>query len=732
MTDRYEFVEELGQGGFAVVWKALDRKLGRTVAIKKLHSDQDSIVIERFRREAQVIAQLNHRNVVGVYDVAEDVASDQGNEIWLVMEYIGGGSLRDYLKQKGKLEISEAVTLFKGIAQGLAYAHRKNLVHRDIKPANILLKQDGEELVPKIVDFGLAQAGRNSELSMSGYGLGTPYYMPPEQQRDAKSVNHTADIYALGKVLYEMVSGQIPDTLDPEEISNPKLSKIIFKCTKSRPEERFFSVDELCRALEVLEGKKQKVEQKSVMSSSVQCPACGLENSADVSFCSGCGAGLYRICPECGRKDFADSRYCSSCGTDVDGFLDSREVLSRMQKHAENKKWSRVVKEFGEWDDQIRLYGEKGKALCADINRAVAVAKQSIEQIEQLSQNVKKLDESIDSKEAEGGQDVVEALQNLRELMSTLSQLSKLDKPSDEQLQIKRKAKERIDRIAADEDLRAEKRKSRMRWVLLSAVAGMVVSAVAGGQIGRFRTKTEWRQAEDLQQAIKVNMGIKTLKAENGLEMEFMPIPAGEFVMGENTRYEHGEVVEKPFWVAKTEVSQLQWRQVMGSCPSVIHEGLSLPIENVKWEEALAFCEKLTEIGRQSGDLPEGYVYTLPTEVQWEYACKAKVSGDYCFGSNVTKLRKYACWSGNSKGKTRPVGTGYPNAWGLFDMHGNVWEWCIAEGRTMAEESSVDTGHVCRGGAWESEWWRCRADSFREFADVHSRGIGVRVVMVSL
>lgn len=248
-AERYELLEELGRGGFAVVWKAQDKKLGRTVAIKKLHPECDGMAVSRFKREAQSIAQLNHRNVVGVYDVGQD-----GDDIYLVMELVEGGTLRDLLKQKGKLSLEQALPLFKGIAQGLAYAHRKNLVHRDIKPANILLQRDGSSAdhhVPKIVDFGLAQAGRDSELSMSGYGLGTPYYMPPEQRRDAKSVNHTADIYALGKVLYEMVTGEIPDNVDPSVIPPPpELSGIIFKCIKSKPEDRFFSVDDLLRELD--------------------------------------------------------------------------------------------------------------------------------------------------------------------------------------------------------------------------------------------------------------------------------------------------------------------------------------------------------------------------------------------------------------------------------------------------------------------------------------------------
>jgi len=283
LSERYELGEVIGRGGFASVFRATDKKLGRTVAIKKLHPEQaDSVTMARFLREGISIAGLNHRNIVQVYDVGEDPSD---GSLYLVMELIEGGSLYDLLKKRGKLELPEAMELFKGIAQGLSHAHRKNLVHRDIKPANILLHSEGETIVPKIVDFGLAQAGRESELSMSGYGMGTVVYMPPEQRRDAKSVNHTADVYALGKVLYEMVSGESPDTLDPSEIPPPKeLADIIFKCTKPKPEDRFFSVDEVLQALEknkiCIRADKKKIEEKRVVEKISHEPSIGDEKKS--------------------------------------------------------------------------------------------------------------------------------------------------------------------------------------------------------------------------------------------------------------------------------------------------------------------------------------------------------------------------------------------------------------------------------------------------------------------
>lgn len=252
---RYEIIEKLGQGGFAVVYKARDRKLDRLVAIKRLLPDRlqgasGQQALERFQREAQAIAKLNHRNIVNVYDHDQDA-----DGYYIVIEYVDGGNLMDYLKaQDGKLPVTEAVRLMKGVAKGLAYAHRKNLVHRDIKPTNILIGKEEGQVIPKIVDFGLARLGAESELSRTGYGMGTPYYMPPEQGRDAKSVNHTVDIYAFGKTLYELVTGEIPDNIDPHAVPPPpELARIILKCVRSNPEDRYFSAEELISALEGVE-----------------------------------------------------------------------------------------------------------------------------------------------------------------------------------------------------------------------------------------------------------------------------------------------------------------------------------------------------------------------------------------------------------------------------------------------------------------------------------------------
>jgi formylglycine-generating enzyme required for sulfatase activity/serine/threonine protein kinase len=387
IAERYELLEEIGRGGFAAVYKARDRKLNRTMAIKRLLADKsgDAHTVERFKREAQAIAALNHRNIVQVFDHDRD-----GDGYYIVMEYVEGGTLRDHLKGKGKLSVEESLKLMRGICQGLALAHRKNLVHRDIKPANILLHQDDGELVPKIVDFGLARAGFDSSHSLSGYGMGTPYYMPPEQRRDAKSVNHTADIYALGKTLYEMLTGEIPDTLDADKIPPPpQLVKIINKCCKAKPEERYFSVDELLRELEAVGGGHMAATPVTVTTGNV-CPACGRANHEEAKFCEACGGGLTRLCPECEKEYSVQKKFCTACGTDGHGFLSTQDTLKRMERFSSEKNWSRVTKEYDLLAKEVRLPGKKGRKLRETIQALNQQAAANQARVQELRQSLEK------------------------------------------------------------------------------------------------------------------------------------------------------------------------------------------------------------------------------------------------------------------------------------------------------------------------------------------------------
>ena len=203
LDGRYKVGRPLARGGMATVYEAIDTRLGRTVAIKVMHPmfAADSDFVARFNREARSAAGLSHPNVVAVYDQGSD-----GDTVFLAMEYVPGGTLRDLLRHRGRLTPGEALPLYEQMLSALASAHRAGLVHRDVKPENVLITDDGRV---KVADFGLARAVASTTNHTSGLVIGTVSYLSPEQV-DRGVADARSDVYAAGIVLYEMLVGEKP------------------------------------------------------------------------------------------------------------------------------------------------------------------------------------------------------------------------------------------------------------------------------------------------------------------------------------------------------------------------------------------------------------------------------------------------------------------------------------------------------------------------------------------
>ncbi|HEX2288292.1 MAG TPA: protein kinase, partial [Gaiellaceae bacterium] len=177
IAGRYELVELIGRGGMSSVWKAHDRLLDRTIAIKLLHEQftQDEEYVERFRREARSVAQLSHPNIVTVIDRGED----EGRQ-YIVFEYVEGENLKQLIERSGPLPVRDALLLTLQMARALGFAHERGLIHRDVKPQNVLLNEDGQ---PKVTDFGIARSVDVEGVTITGTVLGTSEYIAPEQAR---------------------------------------------------------------------------------------------------------------------------------------------------------------------------------------------------------------------------------------------------------------------------------------------------------------------------------------------------------------------------------------------------------------------------------------------------------------------------------------------------------------------------------------------------------------------
>ena len=203
LDKRYELLEHIGSGGMAEVYKAKDLILERLVAVKILNSQYagDTEFVQRFHREARGAARLSHPNIVGVYDVGED-----DGRHYIVMELVEGQTLKNMIAEKGKLDVEEALHIAKKIASALEMAHKNNLVHCDIKPHNILVTANG---AVKVADFGIARAVSSSTLTYNDTVVGSVHYFSPEQAKGT-AITPKSDVYSLGVVLYEMLTGQLP------------------------------------------------------------------------------------------------------------------------------------------------------------------------------------------------------------------------------------------------------------------------------------------------------------------------------------------------------------------------------------------------------------------------------------------------------------------------------------------------------------------------------------------
>lgn len=264
----YHVVAPIGAGGMATVYRGYQPSLGRQVAIKVLASEwtRDPLFRERFSREARAIAQLSHPNILPVYDSGED---KETGALYFVMQLVEGGTLAHRMGQA--LDVQAAVRITAQVARALDYAHKRGLVHRDVKPANVLLTPEGH---PLLADFGIARLMEGTHLTQTGASLGTPSYMSPEQAQGSP-VDHRADIYALGVMAYEMLTGQLPFRADtpvgllhqhayapppPLRSLRPGLSraleKAVMRALAKDPAQRYASAGEFADALEAAVSDK--------------------------------------------------------------------------------------------------------------------------------------------------------------------------------------------------------------------------------------------------------------------------------------------------------------------------------------------------------------------------------------------------------------------------------------------------------------------------------------------
>ena len=362
----YRILAPLGQGGMARVYRAYQESLDREVAVKVLPPwyAADRNFVDRFNLEAKLVARLSHPNIVTVHD-----ASEQNGHLYIVMQLVDGGTLKqrlDQLHMQGyTMDAVEAVPIFVQLANALNYAHEQGVVHRDVKPVNVLMDRSGR---PILSDFGIAKvlASTKDALTRPGAGVGTPEYMSPEQCLGG-AVDGRADIYALGALLFEALTGQTPflgenypalahshiyeapprPTLLKPAIS-PLLEQIILTALMKNPAQRYQHASDMAEALEYTQPRLSTGHHLAVhtqpfttpvmplhretvlpdysvpqpgygtpyQTGMYACPNCRQLNKAQVRFCTKCGFPMNR-CATCGGQNPANNRFCTRCGSSL-------------------------------------------------------------------------------------------------------------------------------------------------------------------------------------------------------------------------------------------------------------------------------------------------------------------------------------------------------------------------------------------------------------------------------
>ena len=269
LDGKYRIDSFVTAGGMGSVYRAVHVMLDKTVAVKVIKSElvTSDEVVARFLREARATSNLNHPNIVSVYDLGQT----PDGTLYIAMEFIDGPSLKDVIRRNGPLTPLESIDILRQVASALSSAHRKQIVHRDLKSDNLMLASEGARRIVKLVDFGIAKTFDDStQLTAAGYMLGTPHYMSPEQAA-GKPVDHRADLYSLGVILYEMLTGEVPfgdaaltsvlvrlateippppSARRPDRGVPPSLDAVAMRCLEKDPDRRFHSADEFADALE--------------------------------------------------------------------------------------------------------------------------------------------------------------------------------------------------------------------------------------------------------------------------------------------------------------------------------------------------------------------------------------------------------------------------------------------------------------------------------------------------
>ena len=664
---RYVLESELGAGGMGVVWRARDAELDEPVALKFLPEvvARDDAAVDELKDETRHARHLTHPNIVRIHQFERE-----GAIAAVSMELVEGVTLTKLrLEQPGKIFAVESLApLVAQLCAALDYAHgQAKIVHRDIKPANILVTRDN---VVKVTDFGIARSLLENSARLTGTvggASGTILYMSPQQVRGRKP-KETDDLYSLGAMLYELLTGKPP-------FFRGDLYSMRMQILKNTPLPLAVQRAEL----EIVGGPIPQAWSATILACLAKEPEGRPQSAGEVAQRLGikrAGSEWQRPAGPAGPSGLRRGRRIVLLAAATALGLG---ILATVFWHRPPEGPSASA-EIGRVDLKTQSEPPASATLPALPAAAPARPGEFVVTIDPADASARLSLGPLSNLEVTNGRAVLK------------------DLPDGEQ----------------ELSVQAPGYQRYTTRVTVKGGRGNVearLMPMRGAEEGRTWTVPE-------------------------LNMEMPYIFPGTFTMGS----ESGASDEKPLtrvtltrgcWMGKTEVTQSQWQALTGKNPSTF-PGADRPVEQVSWDEAMEFCHILTERERSEGRLPEGCVYTLPTEAQWEDVCRAGTAGDY-----AGDLGGMAWFGGSRSETTHAVAQKQPNGWGFFDMHGNVSEWCRDwyagyPGGSVTDPMGAPSGsaRVIRGGSWSDAPQTCRSAS-RHWSQpgFRSSGVGFRVAL---
>ncbi len=724
----YRLLEKLGEGGMGAVYKAVHTRLDKIVALKMLPQSHkaNQWVVSRFDREMKAIGRLNHPNIVQAYD-----AREIGGTRFLVMEYVDGVDLSAVVERCGPLGIAEACEVARQTALGLQAAHEHGLVHRDIKPSNLMLavsrqpsgvssqrKDDLEKLMAescpltasvKILDLGLArfQPGRapGGEVTSAGQIMGTADYIAPEQVSDSHNVDIRADIYSLGCTLFKLLTGEVlfgdaqyegffdkmmAHVLKPtppiralrSEVPEP-LAAVIDRMLAKQPGERFSTPVEVAEALAPFAAGARLAALWRESEARAPAPA-PTEKAALPT------AESYSTAPRTTAKGPGDAVLAAG-----------REAVGRETQ--QQGRWPLLrVRPILAWSLGLILLAAGGFV----VSRAIAPGGREIEEPAAYAP----FDAATTTASTPQGETTPSATKAAPPKSAAKTPEPPAKPPP-------RKPRRTLPGVAPPRAVApfdaGQAKKHQDAWAKYLGVPAQQTNSIGTRLVlippGPFDMGTA--QAAPAAPA-KRAQDKKEARPSGGL--------AGESP-------QHRVTITGPFCLGACEVTQAEYQRVMGANPSKFspegqgrqavagQDTARYPVESVSWQEAVEFCRRLSDLAAERS---AGWVYRLPTEAEWEYSCRAGTTTAWCCGDDEAALAEYSWFSSLSGETTHAAGQKKPNAWGLYDMHGNVFEWCsdwfAADyyQRSAAEDppgAASGFERVIRGGSYWNRPTHCRS-----------------------